>query len=377
LGRNSARRSGALSRLAAGAATLLLVLAACGGPAAGSPAATATPASTPAETPAVTASPQATATPLVTPTPTQVAVGECTADALTPMSADWVEQTSLSGDYRFKRPADWADLSAGLTLATNVSVSPETFAETGLPADATQKVDAVRSFDSSILVTAWVIEGVSTTTDDLFPLELAWLKTQPQMKAVIDAQLETCIGGSKARGFSSTWTTPNGDTNFVIFMLQRNGKMYETQLTAPAAIAEVTYRELLNSWEFTEPVQGPPDLGDQFAATAFKVAGMAAKLDESGDHPNVADFQSIFPQELPRIHVIYELDDGVSDTVHFSWKRDGREIVANKFVYASTIGFAWGGLTPGSSGKFTPGSYQVTLTLESSGDAITLPFTVQ
>ncbi|MDQ2964431.1 MAG: hypothetical protein M3R57_01065, partial [Chloroflexota bacterium] len=356
---------------------LLLLLAACGGPAAGSPAATATPASTPAETPAVTASPQATATPLVTPTPTQLAVGECTPAPPTALSVDWVEQVSLSGDYRFARPADWADLSAGLTLPSNISVSPETFAETGLAADATQKVDAVRSFDSSIVVTAWVIEGVSTRTDDLFPLELAWLKTQPQMKAVIDAQLETCIGGSKARGFSSTWTSPNGDTNFVIFMLQRNGKMYEVQLTAADPAAEVPYRELLNSWKFTEPVQGPPDLGDQFAATDFKVIGMAANLDESGDHPNVADFQSVFPQDLPRIHVIYELDDGVSDTVDFSWKRDGREIVANKFVYESTIGFAWGGLTPGSSGRFAVGSYQVTLTLESSGDTITVPFTVE
>ena len=118
--------------------------------------------------------------------------------------ADWVEQASLSGDYRFKRPADWADLSAEVKLPTSTSVSPATFAETGLPSDAEHQVDLVRSFDGSMGVSAWVIEGVTTRTEALFQRELAWLKTQPQIVSVTDEGLEMCIGGSTARGFSST-----------------------------------------------------------------------------------------------------------------------------------------------------------------------------
>jgi hypothetical protein len=370
---------GAPGRLSAFAAMLLLILAACGSTTA-SPSASVAPVSTPTPTAEVTASPEPTASPADTPAPTrQTAASECTPDATTPMSADWVEQASLSGDYRFKRPADWADLSGELRLQTSVSVSPGTFTETGLPTDAEHQVDAVRAFDGSILVTAWVIGGVTTRTDALFERELAWLNAQPQMIAVNNDDLETCLDDSRARGFSSRWTSPSGETNFVIFVVQRNGKMYEVQLTAPAAIADVTYRELLNTWEFTEPLQGPTDLGDQLAATDFKIVGMAAEVDRSlPGRPNAATFQDVFPAMSEFIYVIYELDDGVTDTVNFRWERGGRQpLDAEPFDYEETTSFAWAWITPPSSGLFATGSYAVTLTLKSSGDTITVPFTVE
>jgi hypothetical protein len=366
---------GSPGRLAALAAALL-ILVACGQGAA-SPEATVAPVSTPVPTSEVTASPEPTASPNETPVPTQTAVGECTPDPQTPMSADWVEQTSLSGDYRFKRPADWADLSAQVKLPTSTSVSPGTFAETGLPADAEHQVDVVRSFDGSMGVSAWVIDGVTTRTEALFQRELAWLKTQPQIVSVNDETLEACIGGSTARGFSSTWSFPDGNKIIVLFLLQRNGKMYETQLTANQSVAEVNYRELLNSWKFTEPLQGAPDLGDQFASTDFKVVGMAATLDDSGDDPNPADFRDVFPARSDRIYVIYQLDDGATDTINFSWARGGRELFTNSFDYKESTTFAWGWITPPSSGLFATGSYTVTMTLANSGDTITVPFTIE
>jgi hypothetical protein len=364
-----------LGRLAAGAATLLLIVSACGG--AAGPAATSTPGSTPESTPAsdATASPEVTASPLVTPVPTQVAVTECTAGPPTALSADWVEQVSLSGDYRFDRPADYADLSAQVTLPTNLSVSPGTFEETGLSADAKHQVDVVRAFDGSVIVSAWVIDGVTTKTDDLFVRELAWLKTQPQLQTVLDEELEACIGGSKARGFSSRW---DGPVHIVAFIVQRGGKMYEIQLTAKdLAQVDILY-EVVNSWEFTETLGPSPDLEDDFAATDFKVIGMAADVDKSlGGRPNPATFQSVFPANSERIYVIYDLDDGAEDTVHFSWVQNGKEVIANSYDYKETITFAWGWITPPSSGLFDPGSYQVTLSLKNSGDTITVPFTVE
>jgi hypothetical protein len=371
-------RAGAPGGLAAAVAAFVLILAACG-----STAATPTPSEAPASTPSPTAkdtasaSPEATSSPSTTPAATQTAVGECTPDPLTPMSADWVVQTSLSGDYRFKRPADWADLSADVKLPTNSSVSPATFTETGLPSDAEHQVDLVRSFDGSVGVSAWVIDGVTTRTEALFQRELAWLKTQPQIVSVNDEGLETCIGGSTARGFSSTWSFPDGNKMIVLFLLQRNGKMYETQMTANESVSEVNYRELLNSWEFTEPLQGTPDLGDQFATTDFKVVGMASTLDDSGDDPNPADFRDVFPAKTERIYVIYQLDEGATDTINFSWARGARELFTNSFDYKETTTFAWGWITPPSSGLFTTGSYTVTLTLVNSGDTITVPFTIE
>jgi hypothetical protein len=377
IARHPDQRGGALSRLMAGAAALVLILAACGSTA-GSPAATSTPAPTPVAIPEISPSPEPTASPVATPTPTQVAVGECTPGGPSALSLDWVEQVSLSGDYRFARPADWADLSAEVKLPTNTSVSPGTFSETGLPADAEHQVDFVRSFDGNVGVSAWVIDGVTTRTDDLFTRELAWLGSQPQVKTILDEELEACIGGSRARGFSSTWSFPSGDMHIVIYLLQRGGKMYEVQLTATDPARVDILAELLNSWEFSAPVGPPADLDDEFAATDFRVIGMATEVDKSiPGHPNPATFQNVFPAMSEFIYVIYELDDGAKDTVHFSWKKSGREFVVNQFDYKETTTFAWGWITPDATGLFATGSYTVTLSLENSGDTITVPLTIE
>jgi len=204
------------------------------------------------------------------------------------------------------------------------------------------------------------------------------MDTQPQMKDILDDDIEACFDGSIAHGFSSVWDFPTGETYIVIFVLERNGNMYEVQLTANDPEQEVTFVELINSWEWTDAGGPPTDLDDQFAATDFKVIGMATEVDKSiPGRPNPATFQSVFPATSEKIHVIYELDDGIEDMVTISWSRDGRQLfVANPFDYTTTS-FAWGWITRPAGGEFVTGSYQVTLTLENSGDSITVPFTVE
>jgi hypothetical protein len=364
----------ALHRPAAGAATLLLILAGCG-PSAASPSATPAVESTPQPTAEVTASPEPTASPGETPEPTEVATGECTPG--TPSaSLEWTILEGQDGDYRFAYPPDW--INADQDIPTSSSVSPETFAETGLPEDITHHVDLVRAVDGSVGVSAWVIEGVSTRTEALFDRELAWLDTQPQLTDVLDDDIEACFDGSPARGFSSVWDFPGGETYIVIFLLERNGKMYEVQLTANDPEQEVTFVELISSWEWTEPAGPPGDLDDQFATTDFKVVGMATDVDKSiPGRPNPATFQSVFPATTEKIYVIYELDDGIEDAVTIGWARDGRDMFVSKPFDYSTTSFAWGWITRPSGGEFATGSYQVTLTLETSGDTITVPFTVE
>lgn len=369
------RWGGALSRrLAACAATLLLVLAGCG-PAASSPTAVATP--TPVATPEVTASPEPTASPVATPEPTQAAVNECTPGAPTALSTGWTTLDGEDGDYRFAHPSEW--ISAGQDIPASSAVSPATFSETGLADDATQFNDLVRSTDVLVGVGAFVMEGINTPTEPLFERELAWLKSQPQLTTVLDEDLEACIGGSTARGFSSTWEFPTGPTHLVIFILQRNGKMYQVQLTTDDPAQELTFVELLSSWQWTEPAGPGTDLDGEFAATDFKIVGTATDIDRTlPGRPNPASFQSAFPPTSVRIYVIYELDDGVADTVQFSWKQEGREIVTSSFDYAETATFAWGWITPDpATGRFDAGSYTVTLTLVNSGDTVTVPFTVE
>lgn len=358
-------------RLSACVATLLLILAGCG-PSAASPSETPVPESTPQPTPEVTASPEPTGTPADTPEPTEIATGECTPG--TPnASLEWTTLDGADGDYRFDYPPEW--ITAGQDIPTNSSVSPETFAETGLPDDATLHQDLVKAGDGSVGVSAWVIEGVTTSTAALFARELAWLDTQPELADVLDADLETCFDGTTARGFSSTWDFPTGETYVVIFLLQRDGKMYEVQLTANDPEQEVTFVDLINTWEWTDGGAVPGDLDDQFAATDFRVVGVAPELinEDGQDHPDESSFRETIPAESERIYLIYELDDGVVDTVQFTWHRDGRQIFANQFDYDDSTDFAWAWI----NGPAAVGDYQVTLTLETSGDTVTVPFTVE
>jgi hypothetical protein len=368
-------------RLAASLAGLVLVVVACGPAAAPTPSPTGT--ATPSPTAAETASPTPTVEPTVSPTPTTGAT-ECESTGPTNASAGWTELEGEEGDYRFSHPSEW--VSAGQDIPANSSVSPDTFEETGLADDDTHHVDLVRSIDGSVGVSAWVIPGVSTESQELFIRELAWLSTQPQLTTLLDDDLRECFDGTRAYGFSSTWELTSGETSIVIFVMQRNGKMYEVQLTTTDQAQELTFMELIRTWKWTEPGETPTptpggggDIEDQLASTDFKVAGMAAELiDEEGqEHPDQSSFEDTFPARSGNIYVVYELDDGVADTVEFTWRRGDRDLFSNSFNYTERTTFAWAWITPPSSGVFQTGDYAVTLTLRDSGDSITLPFTIE
>ena len=216
-------------------------------------------------------------------------------------------------------------------------MSPTTFAETGLASDAKINVDLVKLADGSLGINTWELKGVRSATPALFDNELAWLKTQPQLKTVLDDRLSFCIDGSSARGFSSTWTGVSTNDKFVIiYVLQRNGKMYEVQMSADDPASAATLQELLQTWKWSEPLAGTPNNIDaELAATKFKAIGTSSTLDQSGDHPNAATFSSTFPTTVDRIYAIYELDDGIHETVLFSWKRNRTEVAKASSITAT------------------------------------------
>jgi hypothetical protein len=367
--------------LGASVAALAILIAACGGGGATSPTAqvqatpspTVSPTSEATPTPAATPTPEVTPTPAATPTPTAAAAA-CQSKAPTSLSQGWTQLTAHDGDYRFSHPSDFADLSGTVTLPTNASVSPTTFAETGAASDAKITVDFVKANDGSLSIAAWELKGVRSSTSPLFDNELAWLKTQPQLKTVLDDRLSFCIDGSSAQGFSSTWTGSPKDNFLIIYILQRNGKMYEIQMTAQDPASASTLQELLQTWKWSEPLAGTPNNIDaELAATKFKAIGTSSTLDQSGDHPNAATFSSTFPTTAAKIYTIYELDDGVHETVLFSWKRNGVEVAKASFDYSAKTSYAWTWM----NGPFKAGDYEVTAKLKISGDTITVSFKVQ
>lgn len=145
-----------------------------------------------------------------------------------------------------------------------------------------------------------------------------------------------------------------------------------TPAASPAAQATVAAVATQSAASSVGPVDG------QLAATKFAALGTAGELDDSGQHPNPATYKTTFPTTADRIWILYELDDGVVDTVLFDWRKDGSQLATNSFDYTDQTSFAWGWLTPDpSTGKFVPGNYEVTASLKSSGEKITLKFVVE
>ena len=362
-----------------------------------SAACTAAPAETTAPSPSAateeTASATASASPTASPSPTEepsepAAAGqECESEPPTAESEDWAEHTGVTPDYRFSTPPDWV-VREPPTLDIVTTVSPETFDTIGFPDFAVLPVDLVTATDGSIGVSAWVIESrIDTPTDELFEDELAWLEDQPQIVEVIDDGLETCIDGSSALGFSSTWAFPDGDRYIELYVLQRNGKVYETQLTAPDDSGSDVFGEVLRTWEWTEPLQdgdgdgGTGDAGEvdgQLDDTDFDRAVLMSDFDQTdwpGDPPPQSESEDSFDPD-GRIWIVYRLDPDVTDTVLITWYYEGQAATdASSLDYAEDTTYAWGYLDPGSGG-FDRGDWEVVIELQDAGDRVTVPFEV-
>lgn len=325
-----------------------------------------TPATTPESTPNVTSTPQPTASDWQ---------ATCAPEAPTALSDGWATLTGSEGHYRFSHPADWEPRGEPITVPITQSVSPETAQDIGFPASAQHTIDLVGAPDGTKGLSAWMIDSrLDTPTNEVFARELTWLANQPQITEVLSTDLEFCVDGSRALGFDSTWSFPGGDRYFLIFTLQRNGRLYQMQLNGESAADGDILREALRTWKWIGPAAGE-GAGADFAATDFQIAGLATQLDQSLDAPDPSTFRVTFPGDQ-RIWLVYKLDEGVSDTVHFRWRHAGSVILQSEYAYVAKNTYAWAWLDP-SSGRLEPGAYEVEITLETSGDTITLPFTVQ
>lgn len=373
------------------ATCLLVLLAAC---TSASPTTEPTPSPTAEETVAPTASASPTASPSPTEEPSEPAAAdqECESEPPTAESDDWTEHTGVTPDYGFSTPDDWVVREPPPTLDLVTAVSPETFDTIGFPDFAVLPVDLVSAANGSIGVSAWVIESrIDTPTDELFAAELAWLEEQPQIVEVLDDGLETCIDGSTALGFSSTWAFPNGDQYIELYVLQRNGKVYEAQLTAQDDSGSDVFAEVLRTWEWTEPLEGdgdggsdggggtgdPGDVQSQLDDTDFDRAVLMSDFDQN-DWPDDPPPQSAFEDSFGpdgRIWIVFRLDPDVTDTVVMTWYLDGEAVTDESTLdYSEDTTFAWGYLDPGSG--FNPGNWEVVLELEDGGDRITVPYEV-
>jgi hypothetical protein len=373
-----------------GICLVALLVAACAGTTATPTEPAASPSPEATATATASASPSATASASPTEEPSEPAASgeECESEPPTAESEDWTEHVGVTPDYRFSTPAEWVERE-GTSLEIVTAVSPTSFETIGFPDFAIMPVDLITAPDGSIGVSAWVIESrIDTPTDELFDDELAWLADQPQIVEVLDDSLETCLDGSEALGFSSTWAFPDGERYIEVYLLQRNGKVYETQLTARDDSGSETFAEVLRTWQWEEPLDGggngdggsgdTGDLGAELDATDFDAAVLMSDFDQTdwpGRPPPQSESEGTFDPD-GRIWAVYKLDEGVADTVLLTWYFEGEAATdASRLDYDDETAYAWGYLDPGSGG-FDAGDWEAVFELEEGGDRLTLPFEV-
>jgi hypothetical protein len=110
------------------------------------------------------------------------------------------------------------------------------------------------------------------------------------------------------------------------------------------------------------------------ASSTFLLAGLVANLDVNGGVPDPSTFGTTFPSETPGIYVPYRLAAGLTGKVSSTWTSAGGDTIAASFDYPASAPWAYFHLT--YQNGFVPGTHQEVLKFDSTGDSVTLSFTI-
>ncbi|MGH2384823.1 MAG: hypothetical protein ACRDGB_07230 [Candidatus Limnocylindria bacterium] len=343
---------------------------------------------TPSPTPPTTASPTPAAqspstTPQVTPSASASPADEgCELNVVSP-PADWQVATSDEFGFSIAYPPDWENLSAGITYQPGMLFDAETFEQTGLPDGA--DVDAgvvLQSPDGVPTVAVFAVDGVTSTTEEVYERQLAELESEPFSSEVLSTDTTGCLAGEPAlgaevSGFNTELDLETGEVvpldeeiSAQYWMVVRDGTVYFIQWIDDPSPDLAALDRMLVSWTWSESGTDEPATGSGTIANA----GMALEPTPSGGDLDTSTFQSSFPADASAIYVIYDLSPGSDTTVNFTWRQDGAVIITQEFDWTPDTTSAWANITP-PSGGFEPGSYEVEIEL--TGERRTLAFTIE
>jgi hypothetical protein len=118
-----------------------------------------------------------------------------------------------------------------------------------------------------------------------------------------------------------------------------------------------------------------PSSSSPSGSSAFVLAGLVSAIPTTGGPPAASTFETTFASEIPAIYVAYQLAPGLSGKVTSTWGSAGAggTIVAT-FDYPASAPWAYFRLT--FQNGFIPGNHQEVLTVEATGQSVTLPFTI-
>jgi hypothetical protein len=340
-------------------AVMAVVLSGCGGSDPGTQA-------SPSPSPSPTASPS----PSPSPSPTV-----CESDPVTSLSSTWQSYQSPSGTYSFLYPDGWENLSGQVTYEADELVAEETLAEAGVAPDTQIPAALVREPTGNMNLTVIEIAGVLSTTEVVYGRQEARITSLSAVEQVLGTRLAGCAGGEEALGVDFLFTGQRADTGEDASFYQRSfylvheGTYYGLQILALDPAASEILDEVVRTWQWPGMTPAP-------GTEAFAEAATTAEIDTSAEAPDPATFASTFPSDSPTIYVVFQLQEGVGGEVRIVWAM-GAEVLAEDSLTLPDDGtWAYHAITP-PPGGFAPGSYEVSLTLISTAETRSVPFTVE
>jgi hypothetical protein len=317
-------------------------------------------------------SPSPTVSTPASPSPSPSPPAVCQTEPVTSLSATWQAYQAPSGTYSFLYPDGWENLTGQVTYEADELVTEETLAEAGVAPDEQIGATLVREPTGNINLTVIEIEGVVSSTDVVYGRQESRITGLPSVDQVLGTRLTGCAAGEGALGIDFLFTAPRADTGEEATFYQRSfflvheGTLYVLQILALDQATSEILDEVVRTWQWP---------GSTVGTESFAEAATTAEIDPAADAPDPATFASSFPSDAPTIYVVFQLQVGVGGEVQIVWTM-GPELLAEDTLTLPDDGtWAYHAITP-PPGGFTPGSYEVSLTLVSTAETRTVPFTV-
>lgn len=107
----------------------------------------------------------------------------------------------------------------------------------------------------------------------------------------------------------------------------------------------------------------------------FTAAGIAHTIDRTATAVNPADFETTVPSSAGTVYIVFALKPGTVGTVSLTMTKDGQP-AADPLSLDYTAANSWGDFKMAFPSGDNSGDYVATITFVSSGDSVTLHFTV-
>lgn len=231
-----------MNRKLASIVLVSVVLSGCAAGAAPSPASSVATSAAPGATASVTAS--------------SVAGMPCTMGPLA-HEADWKPLKPADGKFALLYPGEWEDLSGQVDFSLASLIDAATFAELGVPQDATAQASFVRAPAGLPNVSVFAFEPVHSSTAEIYARQQARIESFPVVREMLATNVDGCMGGEPAKGLAFTFDSEGQEVFQKNLYAVRDKTMFTIQFLAASSEDAALLDDILTTWGWTLPPLAP------------------------------------------------------------------------------------------------------------------------